>query len=114
VLIGDQVVDEFELTPEVTIASQDSAHRGAARSGDLVEMQLSVDRTFVPALVNPGVSKDPRSSASACSTRSSTSLARWFPRLALRGSQSRQLRLGRVQLVEAAVGVEFVTSRRRW
>jgi len=64
----------------------------------------------VPALVNPGVSKRSAGApASACSTRfHRRPLARWFPRLALRGSQSRQLRLGRVQLVEAAVGVEFV------
>jgi hypothetical protein len=60
VLVADQVVDEFDLAPKVRILRTIPLTTARLGSGDLVEMQIGVDRTFVPALVSAGGSKDPR------------------------------------------------------
>jgi hypothetical protein len=60
VTLGGQTVETFTMPPD-----QRSLHRiklPAALMGDqdLSELQISVDKTFVPAVVTAGASKDPR------------------------------------------------------
>jgi hypothetical protein len=58
--LGNQVVDRFTLKPNERLLRKiplDAAQLGAA---DFVELQIGVDKTFVPALLNPSGSKDTR------------------------------------------------------
>lgn len=59
VSIGTQVVDSFALAPsaEVRRIAITAAQLGA---DDKVELKLSVDKTFVPAVVTAGSQRDPR------------------------------------------------------
>jgi len=59
VLVGGQMLDHFAVTKQQTL------HKIPLRadqmgSGDLVEIRIEVDKTFVPALVAASSSKDPR------------------------------------------------------
>jgi len=59
VLVGGQVVDRFAATKQQTL-HKIPLKADQMGSGDLVEIQIDVDKTFVPALVAASSSKDPR------------------------------------------------------
>jgi hypothetical protein len=59
VSIGKEVVDEFQLTPRDQLLRKISLTKAQLGEGDMVEVQLDVDKTFVPSLVLAS-SKDPR------------------------------------------------------
>jgi len=59
VSIGKQVVDEFQLTPREQLLRKIALTKAQLGEGDMVEVELDVDKTFVPSLVLAS-SKDPR------------------------------------------------------
>ena len=58
--MSGQVVDEFMLAPDVRLLRKVKLPAAQMGSGDLAELQIGVDRTFIPAVVSPSSSKDPR------------------------------------------------------
>jgi len=58
--MSGQVVDEFMLAPDVRLLRKVKLPATQMGSGDLAELQIGVDRTFIPAVVSPSSSKDPR------------------------------------------------------
>ena len=60
VRLGDDVVDTFTLTPGHEVLRKVTLAEAKLGSADMVELQISVDKTFVPALVDAASSKDPR------------------------------------------------------
>jgi hypothetical protein len=60
VKLGNQPVDQFTLVPNVPQLRKVKLPAERLGTGDMAELQISVDKTFVPATVNPSISKDPR------------------------------------------------------
>lgn len=60
VSLGGQSVDEFTLVPNELQLRKIKLAAEQLGSVDMAELQISVDKTFVPAAVNPSASKDPR------------------------------------------------------
>ena len=60
VRLGDQVVDAFALTPGHEILRKIQLTAAGLGLAEMAELRISVDKTFVPALVNAATSKDPR------------------------------------------------------
>ena len=60
VRLRDDVVDTFTLTPGHEVLRKIPLAEAKLGSADMAELQISVDKTFVPALVNAASSKDPR------------------------------------------------------
>ena len=60
VTMGGQVLEEFNLAPDVRLLRKVKLPSAQMGGGDLAEVQIAVDRTFVPAVVSPATSKDPR------------------------------------------------------
>ena len=60
VRLGDHVVDTFMLTPGHQILRQIRLTSANLGSAEMADLRISVDKTFVPALVDPATSKDPR------------------------------------------------------
>jgi hypothetical protein len=58
--IGEAVIDSFTLAPNQADLRKVPLTADQLGSGDTVEVQLSMDRTFVPALVPEFKSNDPR------------------------------------------------------
>jgi hypothetical protein len=59
VLVGGQPLDHFPVTKQQTL-HKIPLKADQMGSGDLVEIRIDVDKTFVPALVAAASSKDPR------------------------------------------------------
>jgi hypothetical protein len=60
VLVAGQVLDRFTVTPKQQALHKIPMKADQMGIGDLVELQIDVDKTFVPALVAASSSKDPR------------------------------------------------------
>ena len=60
VRLGSQVVDEFVLTPNDRVIRKVKLPAAQMGSDEMSELHVSVDKTFVPAQVNPGASRDTR------------------------------------------------------
>jgi hypothetical protein len=60
VTVGDQTVDQFTLTPKQPILRKIALSTAQLGTDDLVDLRITVDKTFVPAQVNAMMSKDPR------------------------------------------------------
>jgi hypothetical protein len=59
VTLGGQVIDEFTLQPKQPQLRKVTLKAAQLGSGDVAELVISVDKTYVPATLVPG-SKDPR------------------------------------------------------
>jgi len=59
VTLGGQVIDEFTLQPKQPQLRKVSLKAAQLGTGDVAELVISVDKTYVPATLVPG-SKDPR------------------------------------------------------
>jgi hypothetical protein len=53
VRLGDAVVDDFQLTPAQPVLRRIPLKATQLGSADMAELTISVDKTFVPALLNP-------------------------------------------------------------
>ena len=60
VMLGGQAVDEFTLTPTDRILRRVKLPATGMGAADMGELQIVVDKTFIPAQVSGGASKDPR------------------------------------------------------
>jgi hypothetical protein len=60
VSVGGAVVDEFQVTPKQQILRKIPLKAPLLGAGDMAELQISVDKTFVPSVVTAGASNDSR------------------------------------------------------
>jgi hypothetical protein len=60
VIMGGQTLDSFALRPDETLLRKVALPAARMGTGELTELQLSVDKTFVPVLVSNSNSKDKR------------------------------------------------------
>jgi hypothetical protein len=60
VTLGSAVLDEFELTPQVPVLRRISIKADQMGAAEMAEVQIAVDKTFVPMQISGGASKDPR------------------------------------------------------
>jgi hypothetical protein len=60
VKLGGQPLDQFTLVPNEIQLRKVKLSAAQLGAGEMAELQISVDPTFVPATVNPSISKDPR------------------------------------------------------
>jgi hypothetical protein len=60
VSVGGQIVDQFTLPPNEQQLRRIKLPADLLGSGELAELQLTVDKTFTPALIQAANSKDPR------------------------------------------------------
>jgi len=60
VTMGDQLIQEFDVTPPNRDLHRIPIKASQIGSADMAELQISVDKTFVPAVLTSGASKDPR------------------------------------------------------
>jgi hypothetical protein len=60
VTLGGQTIESFNLPPDQRSLHKIKLPAAAMGDQDLSELQISVDKTFVPAVVTSGTSKDPR------------------------------------------------------
>ena len=58
--LGGQPIDQFTLVPNELQLRKIKLPAAQLGTADMAELQISVDKTFVPATVNPSISKDPR------------------------------------------------------
>jgi hypothetical protein len=60
VTLNDTVVDQFEVTPKTEQLRRIPLKADQMGTGEMAEVQVSVDKTFVPMQITGGTSKDPR------------------------------------------------------
>lgn len=60
VSLGDQVLQEFQLTPKQPLLKKIPITAAQLGAADMCELQIAVDKTFVPMVLTNGTSKDPR------------------------------------------------------
>lgn len=60
VTLGDQTIDTFPIKPKDELIRKAPISAAQLGTGDLVDLHISVDKTFVPAVVTNGTSIDPR------------------------------------------------------
>jgi len=60
VMLGGQAVDQFTLTPTDRILRRVTLPASGIGTAEMGELQIIVDKTFIPAQVSGGTSKDPR------------------------------------------------------
>jgi hypothetical protein len=60
VSLGGTIIDQFTVTPKQQLLKKMPIAAAQFGRADMVELQLDVDKTFVPALIPASNSKDPR------------------------------------------------------
>jgi hypothetical protein len=60
VMMSGQTVDQFTLAPTERVLKKIKLPAAQMGSADMAELQIGVDKTFTPAQVTGGTSKDPR------------------------------------------------------
>ena len=60
VVMGAQTLEQFSLPPDQRFLKKIALPAAQMGTGELSELQIRVDKTFVPAVVTTGGSKDPR------------------------------------------------------
>lgn len=60
VSVAGQPVAQFTMTPKQLVLQKIPLSAALLGSSDMVELQIGVDKTFVPALLSGGKNKDPR------------------------------------------------------
>jgi hypothetical protein len=60
VMMGGQVMGQFTLAPEERVLQRIKLPGALLGTSEMAELQIVVDKTFVPSVVTSGVSKDPR------------------------------------------------------
>jgi hypothetical protein len=60
VTVGDHVVDEFALRPNERLLRRIKLPAADLGTAEMSELQIRVDKSFVPSQINPSASKDPR------------------------------------------------------
>lgn len=60
VSVGDQVVDQFTIEPKKELIRKPGITAAQLGSADVVDIKISVDKTYVPAVITNGANRDPR------------------------------------------------------
>ena len=60
VTLGGAVLDQFELTPKKQILRRIPIKTDQMGAAEMVELLVTVDKTFIPLQISAGASKDPR------------------------------------------------------
>ena len=60
VTLGGAVLEEFEITPQKRVLRPIPIKADQMGAAEMAELQITVDKTFVPVQVSGGASKDPR------------------------------------------------------
>ena len=60
VTLGGTSLDQFELTPQKEVLRRIPIKADQMGAADMAELQVTVDKTFVPMHISDGASKDPR------------------------------------------------------
>jgi hypothetical protein len=60
VSIGDQTIDSFTIKPKEEVIRKPMISAAQLGSGDVVDIKISVDKTYVPAVITNGANRDPR------------------------------------------------------
>jgi hypothetical protein len=60
VTIGDQTIDSFTIQPRQELIRKPTITAAQLGTGDVVDVKISVDKTFVPAVLTNGSNRDPR------------------------------------------------------
>jgi len=60
VTIGDQTIDSFTINPKEELIRKPVITAAQLGTADVVDIKISVDKTYVPAVVTKGANRDPR------------------------------------------------------
>ena len=60
VTLGDQVIDSFAIAPKQELIRKPTITSAQLGTGDVVDLKISVDKSYVPAVVTSGKNRDPR------------------------------------------------------
>jgi hypothetical protein len=60
VTIGDQTIDSFVIDPKKEVIRKPIITAAQLGTADIVDLKISVDKSYVPALITNGASRDPR------------------------------------------------------
>ena len=60
VTLGDQVIDSFTIDPKKELIRKPTITAAQLGTADGVDLKITVDKTYVPAVITNGASRDPR------------------------------------------------------
>ena len=60
VTLGDQVIDSFTLAPKQELIRKPTITAAQLGTADVVDLKISVDKSYVPAVITNGTNRDPR------------------------------------------------------
>jgi hypothetical protein len=60
VTLADQVIDQFVIEPKKELIRKPTITAAQLGNADVVDLKISVDKSYVPAVVTKGASRDPR------------------------------------------------------
>ena len=60
VTLGDQTIDSFVLEPKKEVIRKPTITAAQLGTADVVDLKISVDKSYVPAVITNGANRDPR------------------------------------------------------
>ena len=60
VSLGDQVIDSFVIEPRKELIRKPTITAAQLGTADVIDLRISVDKSYVPAVITKGASRDPR------------------------------------------------------
>ena len=60
VTLGTQTIDSFSINPKEELIRKPTITAAQLGTADVIDLKITVDKTFVPAVISNGVSRDPR------------------------------------------------------
>ena len=60
VTVGGQTIDSFTINPKEELIRKPTITAAQFGTGDMAEIKVSVDKTYVPAVITNGANRDPR------------------------------------------------------
>ncbi len=60
VTLGDQTIDTFTIQPKQELIRKPTITAAQLGTADVVDLKISVDKTYIPAVVTGGTNRDPR------------------------------------------------------
>ncbi len=60
VTLGDQTIDSFALEPKKELIRKPTITAAQLGTADVVDLKISVDKSYVPAVITNGANRDPR------------------------------------------------------
>jgi hypothetical protein len=60
VTLGDHVIDSFVLEPKQEVIRKPTITAAQLGTADVVDLRISVDKSYVPAVITNGANRDPR------------------------------------------------------